>query len=99
MQTADVELYILIRGFDDIFSNFVQARTSYTYNEIEFNRKFVPMYRESKDGKTTILELHRLDETVEAPVVIGAASPHPSIDPDKTLEITGVGPSSSVPRF
>jgi inward rectifier potassium channel len=101
MQTADVELYILIRGFDDIFSNFVQQRTSYTYQEIEFNRKFVPMYRESKDGKTTILELHRLDETVEAPVVIGVAGQHPSpaVDPDKTLEITGVGPSSSVPRF
>jgi inward rectifier potassium channel len=107
MQTADVELYILIRGFDDIFSNFVQARTSYTYQEIEFNRKFVPMYRESKDGKTTILELHKLDESVEAPVAIGATSPRRSLDGDlnpdndlnKTVEITGVGPSSSpVPR-
>jgi len=33
------------------------------------------MYRESKDGKTTILELHKLDESIEAPVVIGAAAP------------------------
>jgi inward rectifier potassium channel len=101
MQAADVELYILIRGFDDIFSNFVQARTSYTYAEIEFNRKFVPMYRESKDGRTTILELHRLDESVEAPVMTGVATPHitPDNDLNKTLEITGMGPSSSsVPR-
>ena len=61
MKTADVELYVMLRGFDDIFSNYVQQRTSYTFNEIFFNRKFVPMYRESEDGKTTILELHKLN--------------------------------------
>jgi inward rectifier potassium channel len=97
MQAADVELYILIRGFDDIFSNFVQQRTSYTYNEIQFNQKFVPMYRESKDGKTTILELHRLDETVEAPAMIGVPVALVGSDGDlnKNVEITGMGPSAN----
>jgi inward rectifier potassium channel len=61
MKTADTELYVMLRGFDDVFSNYVQQRTSYTFNEIYFNRKFVPMYRESEDGKTTILELHKLN--------------------------------------
>jgi inward rectifier potassium channel len=61
MKTADVELYVMLRGFDDVFSNYVQQRTSYTFNEIFFNRKFAPMYRESEDGKTTILELHKLN--------------------------------------
>jgi inward rectifier potassium channel len=61
MKNADAELYVLLRGFDDVFSNYVQQRTSYTFNEILFNRKFVPMYRESEDGKTTILELHKLN--------------------------------------
>ncbi|MBA4198082.1 MAG: transporter [Chitinophaga sp.] len=61
MKTADVELYVMLRGFDDVFSNYVQQRTSYTYNEILFNRKFVPMYRESETGTTTILELHKLN--------------------------------------
>ena len=61
MKTADVELYVMLRGFDDVFSNYVQQRTSYTFNEIFFGRKFVPMYRESDDGKTTILELHKLN--------------------------------------
>jgi inward rectifier potassium channel len=64
MKAADVEIYVLIRGFDDVYSNFVQQRTSYTYQEIKFNGKFVPMYRESDDGKTTILELHKLNEYV-----------------------------------
>lgn len=62
MKNADVELYVMLRGFDDVFSNYVQQRTSYTFREILFNRKFVPMYRESDDGLTTILELDKLNE-------------------------------------
>jgi inward rectifier potassium channel len=61
MENGDVELYVMLRGFDDVFSNYVQQRTSYTYSEIMFNRKFVPMYRESDDGQATILELHKLN--------------------------------------
>ncbi len=62
MKTADVELYVLVRAFDDVYSNIVLQRTSYTYEEIKFNAKFVPMYRESDDGNTTIMELHKLNE-------------------------------------
>ncbi len=65
MRTADMEVYVLVRGFDDVFSNFVLRRTSYTFDEIKFNKKFVPMYRESQDGRTTIVELHKLNEHVE----------------------------------
>jgi inward rectifier potassium channel len=70
MKVADVEVYVLIRGFDDVFSTIVQQRTSYVFDEIIFHRKFVPMYRESEDGKTTILELHKLNQhiKVENPV-------------------------------
>ena len=79
MRAADVELYVLIRGFDDVFSNLVQQRTSYTYQEIIFNGKFVPMYRESEDGKTTILELHKLNEFVPVNITTPAMSiPAPS---------------------
>jgi inward rectifier potassium channel len=60
MKNSDVEVYALIRGFDDIFSDVVQQRISYTYDEILFNRKFSRMFRESEDGKTTILELDKL---------------------------------------
>ena len=76
MQAADVELYVLVRGFDDVYSNIVQQRTSYTYKEIKFDAKFVPMYRESGDGDTTILELDKLNEHKELPV--------PVIVPEKT---------------
>lgn len=68
MKVADVELYVLVRAFDDVYSNVVLQRTSYTYEEIKFNAKFVPMYRESDDGNTTIMELHKLNEFREMPV-------------------------------
>ncbi|MEO7522806.1 MAG: ion channel [Ferruginibacter sp.] len=65
LKNADAELYVMVRGFDDVFSNYVQQRTSYTFKEILFNRKFVPMFRESEDGNTTILELHKLNDFKE----------------------------------
>lgn len=65
MKKADLEIYVSVRAFDDVYSNLVQQRTSYTYDEILFGRKFVQMYRESDDGKTTIVELHRIHEHKE----------------------------------
>jgi inward rectifier potassium channel len=67
MAAADVELYVLITAFDEVYSSIVLQRTSYTYQEMKFNAKFVPMYRESEDGMTTVLELHKLNETVAVP--------------------------------
>ncbi len=63
--TADVELYVLVTGFDEVFSSPVLRRTSYTYREMRFGVKFVPMYRESEDGMTTILEMHKLNQVRE----------------------------------
>ncbi|HLK29077.1 MAG TPA: ion channel [Puia sp.] len=65
MKTADLELYVLIKGFDDVYSNIVLQRTSYTFDEIIFNAKFVPMYKESEDKNTTIVQLHKLNEFIE----------------------------------
>jgi inward rectifier potassium channel len=98
MQAADVEIYVLIRGFDDVYSNFVQRRTSYTYQEIKSNRKFVPMYRESKDGKTTILELQKLNEYMETPAnTSNASTPTTQFVPESSpsTEITGMGPAAT----
>ena len=62
MKKADVEIYVMVRAYDDVYSNQVQQRTSYTFDEIIIGRKFVPMYHESEDGKTTIVEIDKLDE-------------------------------------
>ena len=62
MATADVELYVLVRGFNDVYSNTVLQRTSYTFDEIKINHKFAHMYQETENG--TILELHKLNKFV-----------------------------------
>ena len=64
MGIADMEVYVLVRGFDDVYSAYVNQRTSYTFEEIKVNKKFTPMYRVSEDGKTTILELQKLNDHV-----------------------------------
>ncbi len=65
LAAADVELYVLVTAFDEVYSCQVLQRTSYTYGEMKFNAKFVPMYRESEDGMTTVLELHKLNDIRE----------------------------------
>ena len=62
MKAADLEVYVLVRGFNDVYSNTVLQRTSYTYNEIKINRRFVHMYQETENG--TILELQKLNKFV-----------------------------------
>jgi inward rectifier potassium channel len=70
MHRSDLELYVQVTGFDHIFSNMVMQRTSYTFKEIVWGAKFKPMYHESADGNTTVLELDKLDEKEEVVLVI-----------------------------
>lgn len=62
MRGADLELYVQVNGFDNIFSNMVIHRSSYTFKEIIWGAKFKPMYHESADGNTTVLELDKLND-------------------------------------
>ena len=62
LKAADVEVYVLVRGFNDVYSNTVLQRTSYTYDEIKLNHRFIPMYQETENG--TILELQKLNRFV-----------------------------------
>jgi len=59
-EKADLELYVLVTGFDQVYSNTVMQRTSYTYKEMVWGARFRPMYHESPDGLTTVLELDKL---------------------------------------
>ena len=62
LKASDAEVYVLVRGFDDIFSNTVLQRTSYRFDEIIFNAKFERMYYESEDDTTTIIEINKLHD-------------------------------------
>lgn len=55
------EILVFITTFDDMFSNTVAARTSYTFEEIIYGAKFETMYNRSKDSSKTILHLDKLN--------------------------------------
>lgn len=48
------EVLILIKGFDETFSQVVHSRYSYTLRDIVFNAKFLPAFHTDKNGATTI---------------------------------------------
>ncbi|RUT68882.1 Inward rectifier potassium channel Irk [Flavobacterium cupreum] len=56
------EILVFITTFDDMFSNTVAARTSYTFDEIIYDAKFKIMYNRSEDGSRTILHLDQLNQ-------------------------------------
>lgn len=62
LKATDSEVYVLVRGFDDIFSNTVLQRTSYRFDEIVFNAKYERMFHESEDDTTTIVEVNKLHD-------------------------------------
>ncbi len=54
------EIIVFLKAFDDMFSNTVIARTSYTFQEITYGSKFVPMFHRDNEKNTTVLELDKL---------------------------------------
>lgn len=55
------EILVFIKAFDDMFSNTVVSRTSYTLNEIIIGAKFNPMYHKSDTENKTLLHLDKLN--------------------------------------
>lgn len=62
--TIKGEILIFIKAFDDMFSNTVAARSSYTFKEIVYGARFLPMYERNADNTKTILHLDKLDSFV-----------------------------------
>ncbi|MFC6266796.1 ion channel [Frigoriflavimonas asaccharolytica] len=61
-QTAEVEIFVQIRAFDEGFASTVVQRTSYTSEEIIFDAAFLPMFKPSYNHETTILNLDKIND-------------------------------------
>lgn len=61
LKRTQAELIILIKGFDDTFSQVVHSRHSYRYDEFVWNAKFQSAFRVDPDGDL-LLELNRLGD-------------------------------------
>jgi inward rectifier potassium channel len=54
------ELIVLLKAFDDTFSQTIYSRTSYHANEIIWGGKFLPMFSIAQDGHT-VFDLRMID--------------------------------------
>ena len=61
----EAEVLIMIKGFDDSFSQNVITRSSYKFNEIDWDTKFVRAYSTDETGET-IVDLEKVSETEKA---------------------------------
>lgn len=55
------EIIIIVKTFDDMFSTTVATRTSYTFDEVVYGAKFKPMYSQSENHRSTVLDLGLLN--------------------------------------
>ncbi len=61
LKTSQAELLIVIKAYDDTFSQTVIARHSYRHDEIIWNRRFAPAFYVNEEGDM-VLELPKLGE-------------------------------------
>jgi hypothetical protein len=62
------EVIVFVKAFDDMFSNTVVARSSYTFNEIIYGAVYNPMYYRDENNKMTVLDLEKLDDLRNVPL-------------------------------
>jgi inward rectifier potassium channel len=55
------EVLVFVKAFDEMFSNVVAIRTSYTFDELVYGAKFIQMYEHSHDNTKTILHIDKLN--------------------------------------
>ena len=63
LKELQAELLILIKGFDDAFSQVVHTRYSYRWDEIQWSAKFAPAFTTAPEGHM-ILNVGRVGDTV-----------------------------------
>lgn len=63
LRGTQASVAILLKAFDDTFSQTVHSRTSYTCDDIIWDAKFTPAFDRDQDG-TIVLNLHRIGDFV-----------------------------------
>ena len=62
LERLQAEVLILIRGYDDSFTQVVNSRYSYRWNEVEWSARFIPAFDVSPAGDM-VLDLGRISTT------------------------------------
>jgi inward rectifier potassium channel len=82
MANREMEIIVLLKAFDELFSQPVQSRYSYRYDEIVWGARFSPSFHVDEKG-SLIAEINRLGkyELVELPPEISAIPKQTSVVP------------------
>jgi len=59
--TTEGEILVFLKVFDDMFSTTVVRRSSYSFEEIVFGAKFLPMFSKSDNYTKTVLHIDKLN--------------------------------------
>ncbi len=60
-ESVDGEILVYLKVFDDMFSTTVARRTSYSFSEIVYGAKFIPMFSRSNNDSKTLLHIDKLN--------------------------------------
>lgn len=60
LQQMDLEIMIILEGYDDTFANIIRTHFSYKYDELRWNSKFERIFHFDEEGRT-VLELDKLN--------------------------------------
>jgi inward rectifier potassium channel len=63
LEEREAEILILLKAFDETFSQTVYARSSYRHHEIKWDAKFVSIIHDTEDG--TALHIDKINEFVK----------------------------------
>jgi inward rectifier potassium channel len=63
---SDSEFIILIKAFDDTYSQTVHTRSSYRYDEVTWGARFLPMFEEANNDKNVRLNLNHISSCERA---------------------------------
>lgn len=55
------EIIVFVKVFDDMYSTTVVKRSSYTFDEVVYGAKFLPMFTRSQDNNKTMLHIDKLN--------------------------------------
>jgi inward rectifier potassium channel len=72
LERLKAELLILVKGFDDTFSQLVHARYSYRYDEFKWGARFAPAFEVDPEGDL-ILDVNKVGALVEPAAPVSAS--------------------------
>ncbi len=61
MERMDVEVFILLKGFDDVFSQTIYSRHSYTFKQFVYGARFRRPFYTNEEGKV-VMDLTKVGE-------------------------------------